>query len=47
VVTTQFISQEIVRSIVATLGLIAAVPLTTALAEYSARARVVAVGPSA
>ncbi|GAA4390613.1 hypothetical protein GCM10023153_07830 [Ornithinibacter aureus] len=38
VVTTQFISQEIVRSIVATLGLIAAVPLTTALAAYAARA---------
>ena len=38
VVTTQFISQEIVRSIVATLGLIAAVPMTTALAAYAARA---------
>jgi uncharacterized membrane protein len=38
VVTTQFISQEIVRSVVATLGLIAAVPLTTALAAYAARA---------
>lgn len=38
VLTTQLISQEIVRSIVATLGLIAAVPLTTALAAYAARA---------
>ncbi|HSF97108.1 MAG TPA: YibE/F family protein [Ornithinibacter sp.] len=38
VLTTQFISQEIVRSIVATLGLIAAVPLTTVLAAYAARA---------
>lgn len=32
VVTTQAITQEIVRSVVATLGLVAAVPVTTALA---------------
>lgn len=37
VVTTQIIAQEIVRSGVATLGLIAAVPMTTALAALSAR----------
>ena len=37
VVTDQFIAQEIVRSIVATLGLVAAVPLTTALAALSLR----------
>lgn len=37
VVTTQIISQEIVRSAVATLGLIAAVPVTTALAALTAR----------
>ncbi|GIJ76122.1 Uncharacterized membrane protein [Micromonospora phaseoli] len=32
IVTTEFLTTEIVRSVVATLGLIAAVPLTTALA---------------
>lgn len=37
VVTTQVIAQEIVRSVVATLGLIAAVPITTALAAATAR----------
>ncbi len=35
VVTDQIIAQEIVRSVVATLGLIAAVPLTTALAALT------------
>jgi uncharacterized membrane protein len=34
VVTTQAIAQEIVRSAVATVGLVAAVPLTTALAAF-------------
>ncbi len=38
VVTTQLMSQEIVRSAVATIGLIAAVPLTTALAALATRA---------
>ncbi|WP_372729864.1 YibE/F family protein [Nocardioides sp.] len=37
VVTDQIIAQEIVRSVVATLGLIAAVPLTTALAALTFR----------
>jgi uncharacterized membrane protein len=37
VVTDQIIAQEIVRSAVATLGLIAAVPITTALAAATAR----------
>ncbi|THJ13152.1 YibE/F family protein [Nocardioides sp.] len=37
VVTDQVIAQEVVRSVVATLGLIAAVPVTTALAALSAR----------
>ncbi|WP_052112183.1 YibE/F family protein [Knoellia subterranea] len=37
VLTTQVVSQEIVRSVVATLGLIAAVPITTALAALTAR----------
>ncbi len=37
VVTDQIIAQEIVRSIVATLGLIAAVPITTALAALVSR----------
>ena len=32
VLTTQFLAQEVVRSAVATLGLVAAVPITTALA---------------
>lgn len=36
VVTDQIIAQEIVRSAVATLGLIAAVPVTTALAAFTA-----------
>ena len=38
VVSDQIIAQEIVRSVVATLGLIAAVPLTTALAALASRA---------
>ena len=37
VLTTQVVAQEIVRSVVATLGLIAAVPITTALAAATAR----------
>ncbi|WP_204164731.1 YibE/F family protein [Nocardioides daejeonensis] len=37
VVTTQLIAQEVVRSAVATIGLIAAVPLTTALAALAVR----------
>lgn len=37
VVTDQVIAQEIVRSVVATLGLIAAVPVTTALAAITSR----------
>jgi uncharacterized membrane protein len=37
VVTDQIIAQEIVRSVVATLGLIAAVPMTTALAAVTSR----------
>lgn len=37
VVTTQFVAQEIARSAVATLGLIAAVPITTGLAAVAAR----------
>lgn len=37
VVTDQVIAQELVRSAVATLGLIAAVPITTLLAAYAAR----------
>lgn len=36
VLTGQFMAEEIVRSIVGTLGLIAAVPLTTALAALAA-----------
>lgn len=35
VVTNQFIAQEIVRTVVATLGLIAAVPITTGLAAFA------------
>ncbi|GIF72012.1 YibE/F family protein [Asanoa siamensis] len=38
VLTTEFIAQEIVRSVVGTLGLIAAVPITTALAAFVATA---------
>jgi uncharacterized membrane protein len=37
VLTTQLIAQEITRSVVGTLGLIAAVPITTALAAFAAR----------
>lgn len=37
VVTTQLIAQELVRSAVATIGLIAAVPMTTALAALAVR----------
>ncbi|VXB88567.1 YibE/F family protein [Nocardioides sp. AX2bis] len=40
VVTDQVIAQEIVRSVVATLGLVAAVPLTTGLAALTFRKRV-------
>jgi uncharacterized membrane protein len=48
VVTTQLMAQEIVRSAVATLGLIAAVPMTTALAALAVRgARPRATEPSA
>lgn len=39
VLTDQIVAQEIVRSVVATLGLVAAVPITTALAALSTRAR--------
>ncbi|SCL25196.1 Uncharacterized membrane protein [Micromonospora nigra] len=38
ILTSEFLAQEIVRSTVATLGLIAAVPLTTALAAVVTRA---------
>ncbi|MDG4826571.1 YibE/F family protein [Asanoa sp. WMMD1127] len=38
VLTAEFIAQEIVRSVVGTLGLIAAVPITTALAAFVATA---------
>ncbi|SNT59432.1 YibE/F-like protein [Asanoa hainanensis] len=38
VLTAEFIAQEIVRSIVGTLGLVAAVPITTALAAFVATA---------
>ncbi|HLL65418.1 MAG TPA: YibE/F family protein [Micromonosporaceae bacterium] len=37
ILTNQLVAQEIVRSVVGTLGLIAAVPLTTALAAFTAR----------
>lgn len=37
VITTQLIAQELVRSVVGTLGLIAAVPLTTLLASITVR----------
>lgn len=37
VLTDQIMAQEVVRSAVATLGLIAAVPMTTALAAFTAR----------
>jgi uncharacterized membrane protein len=37
VVTDQIVAQEIVRSVVATLGLVAAVPITSALAALTAR----------
>ena len=40
VVTDQVIAQEMARSVVATLGLIAAVPLTTGLAALTSRRRV-------
>ncbi|GAA4708209.1 YibE/F family protein [Phytohabitans rumicis] len=39
VLTTQMLAQEIVRSVVGTMGLIAAVPITTALAALMARQR--------
>jgi uncharacterized membrane protein len=41
VVATQVVAQEIARSAVATIGLVAAVPLTTALAAVVARGRAV------
>ncbi|GAB3026529.1 hypothetical protein GCM10011376_13130 [Nocardioides flavus (ex Wang et al. 2016)] len=41
VVPSQVVAQEIVRSVVATIGLIAAVPLTTALAAWAHRSRLV------
>ncbi|WP_206050656.1 YibE/F family protein [Nocardioides speluncae] len=44
VVSTQVIAQEIVRSVVATLGLIAAVPITTALAAATARTTIADAG---
>jgi hypothetical protein len=46
VLTAQPIAQEIIRSVVATVGLVAAVPLTTALAAFvcSSRAAVPAAG---
>lgn len=47
VVTTQFISQEIVRSAVATLGLVAAVPVTTGLAAAVLRGRNQGAAPAA
>lgn len=37
VLTTQMLTQEIVRTVVGTMGLIAAVPITTALAATAAR----------
>lgn len=40
VVTDQIVAQEIVRSAVATIGLVAAVPITTALAAVTARGAV-------
>lgn len=43
VVTTRFVAQEVVRSAVATVGLGAAVPLTTLLAAVALRER--SVGP--
>lgn len=39
VLTDQIVAQEIVRSVVATLGLVAAVPVTTALAAIGTRGR--------
>ena len=39
VLTDQVVAQEVVRSVVATLGLVAAVPVTTALAALGARGR--------
>ena len=37
VLTSEFVAQEVVRSVVGTIGLIAAVPITTALAALTAR----------
>jgi uncharacterized membrane protein len=45
VLTTQLMAQEIARSVVGTLGLIAAVPITTALAAFAARRTSVFGGP--
>ncbi len=39
IVSSQFVAQEIVRSAVATIGLIAAVPITTILAAVALRHR--------
>lgn len=47
VVPSQVVAQEMVRSAVATIGLIAAVPLTTALAAWAHRSRVADEGASA
>jgi uncharacterized membrane protein len=47
VVPSQVVAQEMVRSAVATIGLIAAVPLTTALAAWAHRSRVADEGSSA
>jgi uncharacterized membrane protein len=47
VVTDQIIAQEVVRSAVATLGLVAAVPITTGLAAMVARRATVAQEPEA
>jgi uncharacterized membrane protein len=46
ILTTQLMAQEIARSIVGTLGLIAAVPITTALAAFAASHAVTSGGPT-
>lgn len=46
VLTTQLMAQEIARSVVGTLGLIAAVPITTALAAFAIRRRPVVDRPA-
>ncbi|MFG2041528.1 YibE/F family protein [Dactylosporangium sp. NPDC048998] len=47
VLTSQLLAQEIVRSVVGTIGLIAAVPITTALAAFTARHRPAPATPAA